>query len=78
MDARGWRQQRRDCTRRLIELGRPVVTSRLPEHLVPLEPDLHATLLGMLKLADTLEHAQAAPARTARWREGGRRTLRET
>jgi hypothetical protein len=71
-------QERRARTRRLIELGGLVAKSRLPELLEPLEPDLHATLLGaLLELADTLAHRTQARARAARWRDRGRQALRD-
>ena len=74
-----WRQQRRERTRRLIELGGLVAKSRLPAILTPLEPDLHATLLGaLLELADAMERAPDARARAVRWRDRGRHALRQT
>lgn len=79
-DTRDWAQARRARTRRLIELGGLVAKSRLPELLEPLEPDLHATLLGaFLELADTLAHRSTqARARAARWCHRGRDAFRRS
>lgn len=72
-------QERRARTRHLIELGGLVAKSRLPELLEPLEPDLHATLLGaFLELADTLEPSTQARTRVARWRRRGREAFRRS
>ena len=76
-------QDRRDRTRRLIELGGLVQKSGLPERLAAAEAeDERAVILGALL---TLSRVLATPSPTinaadliARWRAAGRAALRSS